>query len=155
MTKDNTEFSSQSKEVENRYQLCSFFLKAGFVPYIPEYDSGVDFILYRESDDLLLKLQLKSRWTVDRKYLERNVWIAFPNSETAGTQWYVVPHDSMVEHSKTRHSDTLSWEKGLYHKAKLPQDWIAFYEEFTVQMVISKCSKSQLELWTSSKNTSW
>lgn len=37
-------------------------------------------------------VQLKGRWTIDKKYQGRNVWIAFHD----GGHWYVAPHDELV-----------------------------------------------------------
>jgi hypothetical protein len=34
--------------------------------------------LYREQETVLRKVQLKSRWTIDRKYMGRDIWVAFP-----------------------------------------------------------------------------
>src|SRR5271157_1618648 len=83
---------SQIKEVINRNTVASLALEQGFNVFLPVYDGGVDFILYRESDGLIHKVQLKARWTIDRKYIGRDIWIAFP---IAG-DWYLMPHDEML-----------------------------------------------------------
>lgn len=59
-------------------------------------------------------MQLKGRWTIDKKYLGRNIWIAFPDRG----EWYVAPHDLMVEHG-SRHTETQSWARGTYSKSPL------------------------------------
>jgi hypothetical protein len=69
---------SQASEVINQNTVVSLALQQGFNAFLPVYDGGVDFILYRESDRELRKVQLKGRWTIDRKYLARDIWIAFP-----------------------------------------------------------------------------
>lgn len=83
---------SQISEVINRNTVVSLALQQGFNAFLPVYDGGVDFILYRESDRELRKVQLKGRWTIDRKYLGRDIWIAFP---MVG-DWYLMRHDDMV-----------------------------------------------------------
>ena len=155
MMSGTTDVHQPSKEIRNRYEFCSLFLVKGFIPYHPEYDTGVDFMLYREEDDLFIKVQLKSRWTVDRKYLGRNIWIAFPNQERNLQQWYLAPHDRMVEHGRNSHGNTSSWKDGLYHKTPLPQAWLQLYEEFRVENIISMCTKDKLDSWLQSKETSW
>jgi hypothetical protein len=84
-------FRSQVREVVNRNTVVSLALEQGFNAFLPVYDGGVDFILYRESDSELWKVQLKSRWTIDRKYMGRDIWVAFP---IAG-DWSLMPHDKM------------------------------------------------------------
>jgi hypothetical protein len=85
-------FRSQVREVINRNALVSLALERGYNAFLPVYDGGVDFILYRESDGDLRKVQLKGRWYIDKKYLGRNIWIAFHD---AG-RWYLAPHDELV-----------------------------------------------------------
>ena len=152
---DKSEFSSQSREVLNRYELCGQFLVKGFVPFIPEYDAGVDFMLYREKDDSLLKVQLKSRWSVDRKYFGRNIWIAFPESGNESARaWFVVPHDLMVQHGKAKHSKTESWLKGIYHKPNLSADLLNVYKEFAIDELV-KLNKTQLNALTEGSASEW
>jgi len=85
-------YRSQVREVINRNIVVSLALAQGFNAFLPVYDSGVDFILYQESDGVVHKVQLKGRWTIDRKYVGRDIWIAFP----IGANWYLMPHDEMV-----------------------------------------------------------
>ena len=56
--------------------------------FLPVYDGGVDFIFYRESDGEIRKVQLKGRWPIDRKYVGRDIWVAFPVSGK------MVPHST-------------------------------------------------------------
>ena len=109
--------SGQVIEVINRNAVVSEALKAGFIAYLPVLDAGVDFILYRESDDKTFKVQLKSRWTIDKKYIGRNILVAFPDREN----WYLVPHDEMVLWANDfEYANSLSWkDNGLYSLAPL------------------------------------
>ena len=107
---------SQIREVINRNTVVSLALQQGFNAFLPVYDGGVDFILYRESGQAVRKVQLKARWTIDQKYLGRDIWIAFP---MAG-DWYLMRHDEMVA---TAESDgvtqTASWtENGNYSRPR-------------------------------------
>jgi hypothetical protein len=110
-------YSSQVREVVNRNTVVSLALALDFNVFLPAYDGGVDFILYRESDNELRKVQLKSRWTIDRKYINRDIWVAFP---IAG-DWYLIPHDTMVADGKADGVTlTASWlEKGAYSRPRL------------------------------------
>ena len=86
--------------------MASLALEQGFNVFLPVYDGGVDFILYRESDGLVHKVQLKARWTIDRKYIGREIWIAFP---IAG-DGYLMPHDDMLASAEADGvTKTASW----------------------------------------------
>ncbi len=105
-------FSSQITEVINRNDLVSRLLRLGFNAYLPVFDSGVDLVAYRESDSETRLIQLKGRWTIDRKYLGRSIWVAFPH----GGHWYLAPHDEMVAVGTTQgYCSTASWEAGTYN----------------------------------------
>ena len=110
-------YLSQIREVVNRNTVVSLALEQGFNAFLPVYDGGVDFILYRESDGEMRKVQLKSRWTIDRKYIDRDIWVAFP---IAG-DWYLVPHEKMLTAGEADGvTQTASWiENGAYSRPRL------------------------------------
>ena len=112
----SSRYRSQIREVINRNTVASLALAQGFNVFLPVYDGGVDFILYRESDGELRKVQLKSRWTIDRKYEHRDIWIAFP----IGDDWYLIPHDVMVASAKADGIiETASWmNDGSYSRPR-------------------------------------
>ena len=138
-------FSSQITEVKNRYQFITPFLTDDFIPYIPEYDAGVDFILYRDHDDLLLKIQLKSRWTIDKRYFRRNIWIAFPNLESVSVVWYLMPHDLMVEQGRKSFGNSKSWANGGYSCPGLTRNLIAACEQFRLPEFAAKLNREFIE----------
>ena len=102
------------KEVINRNAVVSLALEQGFNAFLPVYDGGVDFILYRESDNTVRKVQLKGRWMIDKKYIGRDIWMAFP----IGTDWYLMPHDEMLKMAEADQvTQTQSWtEGGVYSR---------------------------------------
>ncbi len=110
-------YRSQVREVINRNTVVNLALEQGFNAFLPVYDGGVDFILYRESDGLVRKVQLKGRWMIDRKYIGRDIWIAFP---IAG-DWYLMPHDEMLASAEANGvTQTASWkEGGAYSRPRL------------------------------------
>ena len=59
-------YRAQVTEVINRNVVVSLALQQGFNAFLPVYDGGVDFILYRESDNTVRKVQLKG---------QRGAWI--------------------------------------------------------------------------------
>ncbi|MBB6125169.1 hypothetical protein [Sphingobium subterraneum] len=106
--------SSQAIEVINRNALVTVALNQGYNAYLPVYDHGIDLILHNEATGDTKLIQLKSRWTIDRKYLGRDIWIAFPDRG----EWYVAPHDELVRMGE-RYTSSQSWARGTYHKGSL------------------------------------
>lgn len=109
-------FRGQIAEVSNRNTFVSLALATGYNAYLPVYDAGIDFILYRETDGAIRKVQLKSRWSVDKKYLGRDLWVAFPIDH----EWHLAPHDEMVRMAPaSKFLETNSWKSGgLYYVPK-------------------------------------
>jgi len=117
MVKQMSIYDSQIREVVNRNTFVSLALDKGFNAFLPVYDGGIDLILHHEDDSKFYKVQLKGRWTIDRKYIGRDIWIAFPFEN----EWYLLPHDEMVASAeKDGAAETSSWkDKGIYSRPKL------------------------------------
>lgn len=118
--------TSDAIEVVNRNALVTVALSQGYNAYLPVYDNGIDLILLNEATGDTKLVQLKGRWTIDAKYVGRNIWIAFPDRG----EWYVAPHDEMVRLGE-RHTGTESWAKGTYSKgglSKSDRDELAQYK---------------------------
>jgi hypothetical protein len=95
--------------VINGNTVISLALAAGFNAFSPACDGGSDFILHHEADDILRKVQLKSRLTIGRTYIGRDIRIAFP---LAG-DWYPMPHNAMIELAGALgFAQTASWREG-------------------------------------------
>ncbi|MES2753667.1 MAG: hypothetical protein V4659_03285 [Pseudomonadota bacterium] len=109
-----TKLSSDAIEVVNRNALVTVALGLGYNAYLPVYDHGIDLILHSEERSDTKLIQLKGRWTIDRKYVGRNIWVAFPDRGI----WYVAPHDEMLLLGE-RHTLTESWKRGTYSKSPL------------------------------------
>ena len=109
-----TVLSSDAIEVINRNALVTVALNQGYNAFLPVFDNGIDLILHNEATGDTKLVQLKGRWTIDKKYLGRNIWVAFPDCG----EWYVAPHDEMVTLGE-RHTQTASWAKGTYSKSPL------------------------------------
>ena len=110
---------SQIRGVINRKTVVGLALQKGFNAFLPVYDGGGDLILYRESDRELRKVQFESRWTIDKKYIGRDIWIAFP---MAG-DWFLMPHDEMAATADAA-TQTSSWiESGLYSRPRPSAGW--------------------------------
>lgn len=119
-------YRTQIVEVINRQRLIAIALEKGYNAFVPVYDGGIDFILYREDGAGgpadLRKIQLKGRWYIDKKYIGRDIWIAFNEDD----HWYVVPHDELVAQGElTGFTKSKSWTGGgAYSCPRLSADMI-------------------------------
>lgn len=110
-----SKYRSQVREVINRNSLVSLALAKGYNAFLPVYDGGIDFILYNEGTGDTKLIQLKGRWMIDRKYIGRNIWLAFHDDGS----WYVAPHDEMVKHAEAYgYTKTASWIEGNTYNVK-------------------------------------
>jgi hypothetical protein len=92
---------------------------------------GADFLAYHKDGTDTLKVQLKGRLTIDKKYEEKDLFMAFP---LAGA-WYLIEHKSLVElvEKHTKWLDTPSWQVGeKYHSAKPNKNLISALSDFKV-----------------------
>jgi hypothetical protein len=117
---------SHQTKVINRHLLISRAVEKGFNAFLPVYDDGIDLILHGGTPANTFLIQLKSRWLIDKKYIGRNLHMAFPHKGT----WYLIPHDDMVA-SATKFTKTKSWtEKGQYHVPTLSKEMLANIQQY-------------------------
>ena len=89
-----SKLNSRQKEIYN-FQKAAFFLADYGFNCIKLADDwqGADFLAYHYKGKATLKVQLKSRLTISKKYLKRDIYIMFPFKNT----WYLIPHDELVK----------------------------------------------------------
>ena len=114
---DPTKLNGKQKEIYNFQKSAALLADYGFncIKLTDDWE-GADFLAHHFDGKTTLRVQLKARLTIDRKYLGQDLWMNFPS---AGT-WYLVPHDTLVEliGDATNWLNTTSWmEKGLYSSA--------------------------------------
>ena len=114
---DPKKLNGKQKEIYNFQKSAAMLADYGFnCIKLPDGWQGADFLAHRFDNKCTLKVQLKSRLTIDRKYKCQDLWMNFPS---AGT-WYLVPHDKLVElvEEATNWLNTTSWqEHGAYSSA--------------------------------------
>jgi hypothetical protein len=102
--------NARQKELFNFQKIAGILADYGFncIKLTDDWQ-GTDFLAYHVDGTQTLKVQLKSRLSIHRKYCNRNIWIAFPHRE----QWYLIAHDRLL--AKVReHTDWLesrAWKK--------------------------------------------
>ena len=107
------ELNARQQESYNYQKVSAILADYGFVTIRLSDDwRGADFIAQHVDGTTFLKVQLKGRLTLDRKYEGREIHICF----RAGADWYLYPHDSIMEQilASSTITGTKSWTKGLY-----------------------------------------
>ena len=113
------ELTAKQQEVYNFQKVASLLADYGFNCIKLDDDwQGADFLAYHKDGSTTLKVQLKSRATICKKYLSKNLHLAFP---VAGC-WYLVEHDKLVKIAEetTRWLRSPSWINGGEYKSGRP-----------------------------------
>lgn len=109
--------NSRQRENHNFQKASAVLADYGFVTLRLSDDwQGADFIAQHIDGLTFLRVQLKSRMGVARKYRHRGLWLCFPH----GGHWYLCPHDALLEYLLEQRGigGTASWaEGGLYTQA--------------------------------------
>ena len=79
--------------------------------------NGADFLATHSTKKEILRIQLKARFTIDKKYSNKNIYVACPFNDN----WFIYPHDEVVSFCKKKkiYTQTPSWiDNGLYSLVK-------------------------------------
>ena len=80
---------------------------------------GADVIAIHVSGTSDVRIQIKGRLTLARKYQGKGLFIAFFDK---GAGWIVYPHDQLLQLIEPKIAHTVSWaEHGLYTWPSLPE----------------------------------
>ncbi len=108
------ELNHKQKEIYNFHIVASLLAEYGFNSIRLSDDwQGADFLAYHKDGDHTLKVQLKGRMTVDKKYIGKDLYMCFP----IGTVWHLLPHDELlniVGETIPETFETDSWIRGTY-----------------------------------------
>jgi len=119
---DYKQLNGKQKELFNFQKIAAILADYGFncIKLADDWQ-GADFIAYNVTDTSTLKVQLKSRLTINKKYCGKDIWIAFPHKKS----WYLIEHDCLVEKARM-HTGWLivdSWTKmGGYSSTAINSD---------------------------------
>ena len=113
---DPDKLTAKQKEIYNFQKAAAILADYGFncIKLADDWQ-GADFLADHIDGSQTLRVQLKSRFTVNKKYQGKDLWVNFPESKT----WYLIPHDELLRIWGETKKDALasaSWkEKGEYH----------------------------------------
>lgn len=124
------DLNSRQKENYNFHKVAARMADYGFnCLRLTDDWQGADFIACHIDSETFLKVQLKGRLLVDKKYVGKGIHIAF----LSGDDCYVYDHDAFVQllDAKSLIAATASWhERGMYNWPKPPRwalDFLAKY----------------------------
>src|SRR5690349_20373967 len=86
--------NARQKELFNFQKIAATLADYGFncIKLTDDWQ-GADFIAYHVNETRTLKIQLKSRITIQKKYIGKDIWIAFPYKGF----WYLIEHNRLVD----------------------------------------------------------
>lgn len=91
---DYKALNAKQQESYNYQKISGVLAEYGYTTYRMHDDyPGSDFHAVH-IDGHVLRIQLKGRLTIDKKYLGKEIYIAFSNDRKT---WYLYPHDEMYE----------------------------------------------------------
>lgn len=104
--------NAKQKENFNFHRLSSLLASFGFNSIrLTDDVHGADFLALSTQGDVF-KIQLKSRLTFDKKYIGKDLYMAFPTEDG----FYVYSHDEALKLFIDRFENTSIWnDKGIYH----------------------------------------
>jgi len=113
---DYATLGAKQQEIYNFQKVAALLADYGFncIKLADDWN-GADFIADHLGGDLTLRVQLKGRLTIAKKYSGKALQIAFPIKEV----WYIVDHDQLVEFCGV-HTDwlkTSSWVVGGHYSS--------------------------------------
>ena len=112
------ELNAKQKEIYNFQKVAALLANYGFNCIKLDDDwQGADFLAFHKDGATTLRVQLKARVAISKKYQGKDLYLAFP----AGGRWYLVPHDRLIAIAKktTPWLRSSSWvENGQYSAAQ-------------------------------------
>lgn len=100
--------SGKAIELMNTHELTAELMARGWSVYLPVYDDGIDLLATKNDVSNIIRIQLKSRWTISKRYVGRPIEIAFKDRGL----WYLVRHEDMVSAGEAEgYCQQNSWTK--------------------------------------------
>lgn len=107
---DYAKLNSRQKENYNFQKVAGHLAEYGFnCLRLTDDWQGADFIACHIDGNTFLKVQLKARLNIDKKYVGKNVHIAFCENGV----WYLYPHDLVKDEllSQSLMVGSVSWDQ--------------------------------------------
>ena len=126
------ELNSRQKENFNFQKVASELADFGYnCMWLNDDWQGADFIACHIDGNTYIKIQLKGRLTINKKYNGKDIYVAFNQS----TKWYIYPHDQLQKEllNLGLMSGSKSWnEDGAYSWPNIPKNIAAHMEQYAL-----------------------
>ncbi len=126
------ELNARQKENYNFHHVAAVLVEYGFAClWLNDDWQGADFIANHVDGEVFLKVQLKGRLTLDKKYRGKNIFVVFRENN----QWYLYPHDEMMKKllKKGFMKGAKAWdEKGNYSWARVPKTILTILNSYKI-----------------------
>ena len=118
-----TDLNSRQKENYNYHKVASALADYGYDCMRLNNDwQGADFIAVHNDGKQMLKIQLKGRFTIDKKYQKKDIYIAFLEEGIVK----IYKHDEVIDFLPDNIKNSVSWaEKDGYSWGKTPKKYDA------------------------------
>ena len=115
--------NSREKENYNYHKIASALADYGFDCMRLNNDwEGADFIAVHNDGEQMLKVQLKGRLSFNKKYIGKDIWIAFVYKG----EIRMYNHDELLYKHPKEFFDTESWKRGAASSPTVPSKWEDF-----------------------------
>lgn len=125
--------NARQKEIYNFQKLAARLADYGFnCLWLNDDWQGADFLACHLDGQTVLRVQLKGRLNLDRKYIGKGIHIAF----RLGSDFFVYPHDDLLTHVQAlgvMDETGATWaEKGFRHWPSPPVWALAFLKNHKI-----------------------
>lgn len=126
--------NSKQRENYNFHQLAAVLADYGYNSLRLSNDwQGADFIACHINGVSFLKIQLKGRLTVAKRYRNKDIHVAFP----LGKDWYVFDHDAFLNFAEQNlkvTEESKRWREAGERRWGKPPKWaLEFLDQYRVQ----------------------
>lgn len=126
------DLNSRQKENFNFQKLASELADYGFnCMWLNDDWQGADFIACHIDGNNFIKVQLKGRLTLDKKYNGKDIFVAFRQDG----KWFIYPHDQLQDKllEMGLMGGTKSWEQdGGYSLPNIPKNLLEHMAQYEI-----------------------
>ena len=127
------DLNSRQKENYNFHKIAARLANFGYnCLRLTDDWQGADFIACHIDGETFLKVQLKGRLVIDRKYQGKDIHIAFIHGDGA----YLYEHDKLVAHLEANGligDESVTWHEHGFRSWPTPPSWaINFLENYRI-----------------------
>jgi len=113
--------NARQQESYNYAKVAAALVEYGFQTIKLSDDwQTADFIAQHIDNKTFIKVQLKSKLCIAKKYIKKDIWVCFREKN----YFYLYPHDEFMEYILLNFNvqNTISWKKnGIYYWPKIPK----------------------------------